>query len=201
MSVRSWGWGALLRKALLLFMAAALALPWAVARAGQVYTWTDASGRIHYSDVPAGQAKPVDTGPSNTVHNPGFNQEINRKTVPYRDIAGQMHVDGRVNGVPVDFVVDTGASLMVIPKAVAEQAGIATEGTASIPIQTANGVINAPLVSVERFDLGSLHAEGVDAVVHDIDAGGHVGLLGMNFLGSYKMTIDHDHQVLVLEPK
>lgn len=199
MSARFWGWGALLRRILLLLVAAAMAAP--CAAQAQVYTWTDASGRIHYSDVPVGQAKRVDTGPNNAVHNPRFNEAINRRTIPYRDIAGQMHVDGQVNGVPVDFIIDTGASLMVIPRAVADQAGISTEGAGTIKIQTANGIVDAPLVSVDHFELGALHAEGIGAVVHDIDASGRVGLLGMNFLGSYRMTIDHADRVLVLEPK
>jgi clan AA aspartic protease (TIGR02281 family) len=200
MSDRCWVWGALLRSTLFLLAVAILGLPHAVQ--AQVYTWTDADGRVHYSDVPVGQgAKRVDMGTGNTVHNPDFNQQRLRASIPYRDIAGQMHVQGQVNGVAVDFIVDTGASLMVIPRAVAQQAGIGTEGTGSIPIQTANGLINAPLVSVGSFDLGSLHADDVSAVVHDIDASGQVGLLGMNFLGAYKMTIDHQQHMLMLEPK
>jgi clan AA aspartic protease (TIGR02281 family) len=200
MSVRSCIWGALPRKALFfVLVASSLVVP--DAGRAQVYTWKDANGGIHYSDIPSGQATTVDTGSDNVVHNPNFNQAILRKTVPYRDIAGQMHVDGSVDGVPVDFVVDTGASYIVIPQAVATQAGISTGGAASVMLQTANGIMNAPVVTVDHFELGSLHADGISAVVHDIDAGGHYGLLGMNFLGSYKMTIDHDHHVLLLEPK
>jgi aspartyl protease family protein len=199
MSDRSLVWGALPRSALYLLVAAMLLLPHAVQ--AQVYTWTDAEGNIHYSDVPVGNAKKVDTGPGNAVHNPNFNQAQLRKTVPYRDVGGQMHVEGRVNGVPVDFIVDTGASYIVIPRAVAAQADISTEGAASLTLQTANGLTDAPVVRLDSFDVGSLHADGISAVVHDVDSTGRVGLLGMNFLGDYKMTVDHDHSVLVLEPK
>ena len=200
MSDRFWAWGALPHSALVMLVAAALAIP--SAAQAQIYTWKDASGGIHFSDTPtSSRATKVETGPTNTVHNPNFNQALMRKSVPYRDVGGQMHVEGQVDGVSVDFVVDTGASMVVIPRAVADQAGISTEGAASISIQTANGIVDAPIVKLDSFDLGSLHADGISAVVHNIDAGGQMGLLGMNFLSAYRMTIDHEHHVLLLEAK
>jgi clan AA aspartic protease (TIGR02281 family) len=200
MSDRFWAWGALPHSALVMLVAAALAIP--SAAQAQIYTWKDANGNIHYSDIPASsRATKVETGPADTVRNPNFNQALMRKSVPYRDVGGQMHVEGQVDGVSVDFVVDTGASMVVIPRTVADQAGISTEGAASISIQTANGIVDAPVVKLDSFDLGSLHVDGISAVVHNIDAGGQMGLLGMNFLSAYRMTIDHEHHVLILDAK
>lgn len=200
MSDRFWAWGALPHSALVAFVAAVLAVP--SAAQAQIYTWKDASGNIHYSDIPASsRATKVQMGSANMVRNPNFNQALMRKSVPYRDVGGQMHVKGQVNGVSVDFVVDTGASMVVIPRPVADQAGISTEGAASISIQTANGLVDAPVVKLDNLDIGSLHVDDISAVVHNIDAGGQMGLLGMNFLRAYRMTIDHAHHVLILDAK
>lgn len=199
MSVPFSAWGAtrpdFLPSVLLL---AALALMPAAANAG-IYTWTDAGGAVHYSDTPVHGATPVPLGQGNTVANPHYNQAALRKQIPYRDVQGQMHVAGRVNGVPVDFIVDTGASLVVIPRAVAAQAGI--EAAGSTRLQTANGMMDAPVARIRRLSVGALRADGVRAVVHDVDASGRMGLLGMNVLGGYRLTVDHDRHLLLLEPK
>lgn len=198
MSVRSLAWGALRLSASLLLAVPLLAL-WPTAASAAIYTWTDAGGSVHYADTPVHGSARVDVGSGNTIANPHYNRASLRKQIPYRDIGGQMHVDGRVNGVSVDFIVDTGASFVVIPREVAKQAGIDTEGTARL--QTANGTMDAPVASIGHLTIGALHAEDVHAIVHDVDAAGRVGLLGMNVLGAYRMTIDHARGLLLLEPK
>jgi clan AA aspartic protease (TIGR02281 family) len=188
-----------LRLSATLLLAAPLLALWPTPASAAIYTWTDAGGSVHYSDTPVHGSAEVDIGHGNTVANPHYNQASLRKQIPYRDIGGQIHVDGRVNGVPVDFIVDTGASLVVIPRAVAAQAGIDTKGMARL--QTANGIMDAPVASIRRLSIGALHADHVRAVVHDVDAAGRTGLLGMNVLGAYRMTVDHARSLLLLEPK
>ena len=52
---------------------------------------------------------------------------------------GHFHWPGRVNGVPVDFLVDTGATRTALPEALARAAGLVAEGR--VQSATAGGVV------------------------------------------------------------
>ena len=65
------------------------------------------------------------------------------------------------------------------------------------PIITANGVIEAPLITVEHIRLAELGAEVVDVVCHDIpELAGIEGLLGLSFLHYFRTLIDYTTGVL-----
>ncbi|WP_062114136.1 retropepsin-like aspartic protease family protein [Aureimonas sp. AU40] len=94
------------------------------------------------------------------------------------------HVDASVNGRPVSFLVDTGASVVAIDPAVARRIGIDTDRLAyTSRIQTANGVARAAEVTLESVRIGSIERRNVRAVVSE---GSTIGssLLGMSFLGT-----------------
>jgi len=139
-------------------------------------------------------------GGLSVVPNPSVNLDSLRSAVPYFQSGGSMVVAGSVNGVPLHFIVDTGASLVVIPPAIAEQAGLQAETGQMIRLQTANGQVSAPMVNVETIAVGELTRRDVTAVIQNF-ADGHTGLLGMSFLSAYKMTVDHENQLLLLEPR
>ena len=178
-----------------------LMLMTAVAAHGEIYTWEDESGQKHFSDTPVHGSELYSGGTMNTMHNPANNLGSLRKEVRYRQLETSMMVSGRVNRIPVDFVVDTGAGLVVIPPAVARRAHIPLDGAVAVELQTANGRVKVPMVVVEKLEIGSLTARGISAAVQDIKGDGRTGLLGMNFLRSYKMTVDHNRSMLYLEPR
>ena len=142
---------------------------------------------------------PAYAGSLSTVTNPAFNLGKGRAQVPYRTAGSAMMVEGSVNGVAVRFIVDTGASFVVIPPAVAERAGIETVEAPRVSVQTANGLVQAPLVNISRLKIGRLSQRRVAAVVQNISSDGQMGLLGMSFLSAYKMTVDQSHSMLLLE--
>jgi len=144
-------------------------------------------------------AIPAHAGSLSTVNNPAFNLGKGRAQVPYRAAGNAMLVEGRVNGVAVRFIVDTGASFVVIPPAAAERAGIETAQAPRISVQTANGLVQAPLVTIPRLEIGRLSQREVTAVVQKISPDGRTGLLGMSFLSAYKMTVDQGRSMLLLE--
>ncbi|MFC1568004.1 TIGR02281 family clan AA aspartic protease [Pseudomonadota bacterium] len=113
---------------------------------------------------------------------------------------GSMIVHGKVNGVPIRFVVDTGASLVSIPSSIAERAGVSTSDSRHVKLNTANGVTSAPLVKLDQVIADNIAIEGVMAVIQDLHVP-DLGLLGMSFFGQHKMTIDHERNVITLEPK
>ncbi len=167
----------------------------------EIYTWTDKSGRVHYSDKQVAGAVTKNSGTFSSIGNPNFNVNALKQQIPFRQINGSMLVQGSVNGVSLLFVVDTGASLVVIPPAVAERAGISISGVRQVRLQTANGQVTAPMVRLNEMNVSQISRQGINAVVQKISRDGQTGLLGMSFLSAYKLTVDHARSMLILEAR
>ncbi len=100
----------------------------------------------------------------------------------------------------VRMMVDTGASLMVIPASTGKSLGLDATRLETRELQTANGKIQAPIAKLKSLRLGSLSLDGVEtALVADEDLGG-TALLGMNVLSRYLFILDEEHNQLVLIP-
>ncbi len=101
------------------------------------------------------------------------------------------------------FVVDTGASYTTISQAMAKQLGLNLENASTvISLQTANGVIEAPLVSVGSLEVGGFALKDLTVVVHDVFPDPNIaGLLGLNFLSQFHLGIDSKNGILYLEKK
>jgi clan AA aspartic protease (TIGR02281 family) len=102
------------------------------------------------------------------------------------------------------LIVDTGASYTMISRAIAKQLEIEVEGKnlPTIPFQTANGVISAPLVTLESIEIGGMQVKDLTAAVYDTFPDASVsGLLGLNFLSHFRMDIDSKNGLLHLEKK
>jgi aspartyl protease family protein len=124
-----------------------------------------------------------------------------RQQVPFMQLGNSMVVQGKVNGTAVNFIVDTGASLVVIPPDVARDAKISTDTAPRVMLQTANGQVAAPMVLIGKLQVAGLEQHNVSAVVQNVAPDGRTGLLGMNFLNVYRMSVDHDRRLLILEKK
>lgn len=101
---------------------------------------------------------------------------------------GHVYLDAVVNGSSVKFVVDTGASMVVLTLRDAAAAGISrTNLDFSIRTQTANGVGRAAPVKLRELRIGQFSATDVPAaVVENLQ----MSLLGQTFLkrlASYEM--------------
>jgi clan AA aspartic protease (TIGR02281 family) len=99
------------------------------------------------------------------------------------------------------LLLDTGATVCVLTGATANSLGlVAGPSSTVVRLQTAAGAIEAPLVQIERLQIGEADARGVEAVVHDIPGLSSAvgGLLGLSFLDRFKMEIDQDDGVLLL---
>lgn len=97
------------------------------------------------------------------------------------DAQGHYFVDASVNGAPVRFLVDTGASLVALTPEDAHAAGLASGSGERLTMSTANGAATATRASLRRLRVDQLELEDVDAVV--MDDGLPVSLLGVSFLG------------------
>lgn len=106
---------------------------------------------------------------------------------------------GSINGYPVDFIVDTGATLVSMSGREAKRLGIdyrvvGTPGRSS----TASGMANIYLVTLAKVKVGDIELRNVKGAVHDGDFPPST-LLGMSFLG--RLNMHQDGQVLELKKK
>jgi aspartyl protease family protein len=114
-----------------------------------------------------------------------------------RGIDGHFHARLTIDGVPVSFIVDTGASQMVLSLEDARRVGIDPErlsftGRAS----TANGTVRIAPVRLASVQLGPFEERDVEASVN----GGqlHSSLLGMSYLQHFaRIEISGDVMRLV----
>ncbi|MEW6120415.1 MAG: retropepsin-like aspartic protease [Pseudomonadota bacterium] len=98
-------------------------------------------------------------------------------------------VDGYVDGQPVRFIVDTGASEIVIPQALAQRLGIAFRHGALARYETAGGPVEGHRVILSSVRVANVEALGVTAHVPATDTGLQEALLGMSFLKNITMTL------------
>jgi aspartyl protease family protein len=106
------------------------------------------------------------------------------------DSRGHYIASGTVNGSPVRFLVDTGATAVTISTEVARRIGIAPSQGQPVVVATANGRVSARRVRLDRVSLGALTLHQVDAIVQD-GLGEHA-LLGMTFLNRTDLRRDGD---------
>lgn len=209
MRLRSIGW-----------TTAALAVLLAGPARATIYRWTDGQGQIHFaqnlSEVPPqhrAEAKasaasppaepsrfqtyaspePSDASPSQL---PAAGQVLQ---IPFKRVANGMLVQVRVNDrVSAPFLVDTGASDVAIPAAVAQAAGIQfDQNTPRRIYHTANGAISAPVVTIDSLQAGDARVEGLQG---SISQSMRFGLLGGTFFNHFTFQVDPAAGVISLVP-
>lgn len=110
------------------------------------------------------------------------------------DGRGHFVTTGLVNGVAVQFLVDTGATLVSIGMSDARRMGIdVTRGEPGVS-QTANGTARVWRVKLDSIKVGQVVLHGVDAAVHANDL--PIALLGMSFLNRMEMNREGSRLVL-----
>lgn len=110
---------------------------------------------------------------------------------------GHYYVTLELNGSPVRFVVDTGASGIVLTRSDAAAAGIDLQGLAFFAqAMTANGPVQTAPVRIDRMSLGPFTDRAVRAYVN----GGEMeqSLLGMSYLQRFD-RLEISGGTLVLE--
>lgn len=102
------------------------------------------------------------------------------------DRQGHFQVEARVEGRFVDFVVDTGASLVVLRESSAALAGIHPQPRDyTATAVTANGKIKAARATIDRIEIGGIAVYDVPAMVLPDEALAK-NLLGVSFLSRLK---------------
>ena len=110
---------------------------------------------------------------------------------------GHYYLTAEVNGVPTRFVVDTGATAVVLTQDAARAAGLSPERLDfSARARTANGEVRTAPVVLDTFAIGEIQDVGVRALVNE----GQMpeSLLGMSYLQRYS-RIEITGGALILE--
>lgn len=98
---------------------------------------------------------------------------------------GHFYIDININRKPVHFMVDTGASDIILNQEDAESAGIDVANLNSFRrYQTANGMVTNGLAMVDELELSGIKFYKVAVTVNSGDIG--ISLLGMSFLKKFK---------------
>ncbi|CAB1060442.1 hypothetical protein D1BOALGB6SA_5208 [Olavius sp. associated proteobacterium Delta 1] len=98
------------------------------------------------------------------------------------------------------FIVDTGASLVTIPRSTAQELGLAIPNPKR-KVFTAGGVQYAPEVNISSITIEGWEVKNVRALVLDIPNQPDWGLLGLNYLQRFRMDMNTEEGVLLLEPR
>lgn len=104
----------------------------------------------------------------------------------FSDSRGHFIANGQINGTPVQFVVDTGATLLTIPSREAKRIGLYYQGGVQRYASTANGPVPIYLIKLDEVRVGDVLLRNVDAAVQEGDSL-PVILLGMSFLNRVEM--------------
>lgn len=113
-----------------------------------------------------------------------------REIVITAGTGGHYLAGGAINGHPVQFMVDTGATLVAIGRADAERLGIDLRNARRALTQTANGEVPMQIVVLSSVRVGEVEISNVGAAVLPL-AMPYV-LLGNSFLARFQMRRDND---------
>lgn len=102
-----------------------------------------------------------------------------------RNRSGHYVADGEINGERVEFMLDTGATGVIVPAYMAAKLGI--EKGERVTVHTANGRINAYAVTLRKVAIGEISLMNVKAMINPKELS-PVVLLGMSFLKHIEFT-------------
>jgi len=98
-------------------------------------------------------------------------------------IDGHFWVEGEINGAPVKFLVDSGATVTTIDRATALRAGATVADARDQIVRTGNGIIRVSRGRAQSLNIAAIERDNVG--LHIVD-GDEMNVLGMNFLSTLR---------------
>jgi aspartyl protease family protein len=148
-------------------------------------------GRAPPTDRPAPPPARTDSAET-TSRQPDMGDAV----VLQREPDGHFYTNANVNGTPIRFMIDTGASSVALTRDDAQKSGLfLSENDFNEIGRAAGGEIRLRRVTLDRVAVGGIEARGVPGVV--IGGNGDISLLGQSFLATLgSVTIEGDRMVL-----
>ena len=114
-------------------------------------------------------------------------------------------IEGQLNSFKITLLIDTGASISVLSEWFFKQkkSQLNPEFVRHAVIDTAGGIVEAPIYRFKSFAIGEYRVRDIEFVVMALSQnnGASQGLLGMNFLKYFAFNLDQDKQHLILQPR
>ncbi|MDH5480320.1 MAG: TIGR02281 family clan AA aspartic protease [Nitrosomonas sp.] len=104
---------------------------------------------------------------------------------------GHYYIRGAINGYPIDFMVDTGASIVSVSHEFSRLANL--PGGATANFSTAGGVVQGEIVSGQVIEAGGIAVAGLSV---SVGIQGEIALLGQNFLRRVDVIQSNDTMIL-----
>jgi clan AA aspartic protease (TIGR02281 family) len=121
-----------------------------------------------------------------------------RATIPYGAGATAVPVRARINGqLDTTFLLDTGASVVVLTEAQARKLSIDSSGWPETAVVTAGGLRVVRRGTLDEIDIQTLRARQVPCAIAS-ELPGEVGLLGLSFLSRFDVQLDAVHGRITL---
>jgi aspartyl protease family protein len=125
-------------------------------------------------------------GIAGAATSPGNGNEIVLAAGP----GGHFTSPGMINGRPVQFMVDTGASVVALSEELAQRIGLNYRQGERVQARTANGIVPGHVVVLSSVRIGDVQAVNVQALV--LPASTEHVLLGNSFLSRFQMRREND---------
>jgi aspartyl protease family protein len=119
--------------------------------------------------------------------------DAGREVILQRNRQGHYLSNGEINGVKVSFLLDTGATDVSIPTAIAD--ALQLKRGMQVEANTANGTIPVYLTTLDRIQIGNIILYDVRASINDYMQEDEI-LLGMSFLKHLEFTQRGDQLIL-----
>ena len=116
----------------------------------------------------------------------------------FADSRGHFTGNLSINGASLKYLVDTGATTVALNSGDAKFAKIDYEKGEKVPVNTANGVVTAYLVTLNTLKIGTITLNNVEAIINEGGSPSMV-LLGMSALN--KLDMKRDNSVMTLTKK
>ena len=98
-------------------------------------------------------------------------------------VDGHFYIEANINGRPVRFLVDSGATMTTIGRRTAARADVVVSDQRNQMVRTGNGIVRVATGRAARFDIGAIQRRNVGLHVANAD---DFNVLGMNYLSSLK---------------
>ena len=179
-----------------------------------VFKWKDENGKTHFTDslskIPPkyrkkGELKTMNGKPAESLQPVRLlsqSQKPKAHVIKAKSVRGGHYVVSvLLNGtVPAELVVDTGATMVIVSDRIGKLLGIhPNSNLPEIEMNTAGGKTKAPLFVLDSLKIGEAELLNVEASTNPY-MGRMDGLLGMAFLGEFRVELNRENSELILKP-
>ncbi len=179
-----------------------------------IYKWKDENGKTHFTDnlskIPPqyrkkGELKTMKGAPADSLEPVKLiypEKQSNSYAIPVKPYRGHFIVEVQINGnIKANLMVDTGASIVILSEPLGERLGVKNnKDFPSMSFNTAGGKVESPLFVLQSLKIGEAEVFGLEASTNPNFKGAVDGLLGMSFLGEFKVEIDRENSKMLLKP-